>query len=203
MAKNSTFWDTVKGAGIGGLIGAVTGGGPAGALAGAYTGGTIAYNNSSPNRAPAQKSDKNSSYSKAWDNTIGRDGIAGWIGEQTGAWESAAQKRKFNKERRAIDLDIENLRSNNELVKSNMWDNYNYSSTAKQKQVGGLLSGVNSMGNVATDTSRYQRGVEAITASIDNQNKDFSNTVIRGMDRDRVTEDSVSAKELVRNQIGA
>jgi len=59
------------------------------------------------------------------------------------------------------------------------------------------------MGNVATDTSRYQRGVEAITASIDNQNKDFSNTVIRGMDRDRVTEDSVSAKELVRNQIGA
>ena len=201
MAKRKTFWDTVKGAVVGGLIGGVTGG-PGGALVGAYGGGTVAYNNSSPNRAPAQKSNNNSWYAKGWDNTIGRDGLAGWVGEQTGLYDSASQKRRFSKERSAIDLDIENLRSNNETVKDNMWQNYNYTSGSKQKAVGGLLGGINSMGNLATDTSRYQRGVEAISASIDMQNKDFSNTVIRGMDRDRITEESVSSKELIKKSIG-
>ena len=140
---------------------------------------------------------------RSWDNLIGRDGLIGGIGDLTGLWDSGSEtKRKINLGK-DLDLDISNAENNNELVKGNMWQNHNYSTGKKQRETGGLLSGIQGSGNLSTDTSRYSQSSKAISETILNMNKDFNNTLIKGMDRDKATADSVSALELQKNSINS
>ena len=138
---------------------------------------------------------------KAWDYTSGRKSFNSVIGEKLGLWDSGYTMDRKNKKISAINKDIEALRANNEISQRHMFENLNRNIYTDQRKTGGLIGQIRNSGNLATDTSRTVNANQVVADSIARSNTMYGNTIIKSMDRDRQTEDSITARNIQKDQI--
>ena len=139
--------------------------------------------------------------SRFWDSHIGRSGIIGEGLEMFGLGTSGTTADRKSGLLRALDFDISEIQENNELTKQKLWETFKTRTFNSQRKGGGLLSSIMNSGNVATDTGRNANRINAIQNTIRATNEDYSNTVIKNMDRDKITADRVQVLDTKKENI--
>ena len=185
-------WNRTKG--LGGWIGALTGN-PLAVFGGLLAGDVLRGNKLSMNTL------RKGGAGKFWDTHYGRKGILSEAGEALGLWKSGTTVDRENRVINALNKDIQNINDNNATTKKLALNRFNQVNSIEQKKTGGILSSLNFNNNLATDSSRFEMGKQAVQDSINKANVNYTDTITKNMERDAQASDRVFALESRKDQV--
>tara|TARA_R110000824_G_scaffold13394_1_gene58449 strand:+ start:348 stop:902 length:555 start_codon:yes stop_codon:yes gene_type:complete len=138
-----------------------------------------------------------------WDTTFGRSGLIGEGGEMLGLWKSGSTADRESGMINAINKDIKNTEINNQTRKDFALNRVNQISRLEQQKTGGIIQSNNyAQSNTATDSSRGMKNNQAIQSAINKVNVNYTDTIVKNMERDAQTSDRIMAldtrKETIR-----